>query len=117
VNISRKLTLEGLVYTSDPHKSPVRFIFDWMMKLWTLYKEEASENPLISRAQLLQWLERAGFKSSIYVSTYLPPHLLYLLSTKTNVMILRVSDFIFNLIPGVRDLGGVVIAQAVKEKK
>jgi len=113
-NIAKKLRVGGLVYISDPHKSPLRFIFDLMMRVWRLYDEEGNKNPLISRRQMAEWLSKAGLKGCIRISTYLPPHLMYLLSTQTNTVILKVSDYVFNQIPVIKNLGGVIITEAVK---
>jgi len=114
-NASKKLIKKGLFFSLDPHKSPVRFIFDFLMKVWKLYDEEASDDPLLSCRQLNQWLSDAGIKSRIKFSTYLPPHIFYILNVKTNVRLLKFSDLILNKIPIIKNLGGVIYAEGVKE--
>ena len=112
--LAERMKPQGVMFTSDPNRSPLRFIFDFLMRIWKLYDEEAGHEPLIARAQLNQWLGAAGMNGRIWISTYLPPHALYLLSKKTNVVLLKVSDGFFNSLPVVRNWGGVIIAEGKK---
>jgi ubiquinone/menaquinone biosynthesis C-methylase UbiE len=112
---SKKIVNNGLFYSLDPHKSPVRFIFDIFMKLWKLYDEEASDNPLLTEKQLKQWLEHAEITGVTKLSTFLPPHLFHLLPHNTGIRLLKTTDSILNRIPFVRNLGGVIIAEGIKE--
>lgn len=112
-NASRKLASGGLFYCLDPHDSALRFLFDLVMRLWKLYDEEANES-LLSRAELRAGLDRVGIRSSIRLSTFLPPHLFYFLGPRARVGLLRATDRFFGAIPGVRNLAGVIIAEGVK---
>ena len=98
----------------EPHKSPVRFIFDWMMRHWMLWEEEANEAPLFTAGQFGTWLEAGGFDVHFRYATYLPPHLFYLIKGRKGERVLAATDAVFNAIPGLRRLGGVIIAEAVK---
>jgi len=110
-NAAKKLKNNGLFYSVDPNNTPIRFIFDFLMKICKLYDDEASDQPLVSKKELSQWLFNARIKNTIKYSTFLPPHLLYLFNVGINVNLLKLSDSIFNKIPGVRDLAGVIIAE------
>jgi SAM-dependent methyltransferase len=112
-NASQKLAPGGLFYCLDPHDSALRFLFDLLMRLWKLYDEEANES-LVSRAELRDGLARVGIRSSIRLSTFLPPHLFYFLGPRARVGLLRTTDRLFSAIPGVRNLAGVIIAEGVK---
>lgn len=112
---SSKLRRGGLYFSLDPNDSPVRFIFDFLMKIWKLYGEEASDHPLLSERQLTQWLENSGIKTCIRYSTYLPPHVFYLLTHKINLVLLGSSDFIFRKIPGMKSMAGAIVAQGIKQ--
>lgn len=116
-NASKKIIYNGFFYSLDPHKSPVRFIFDFLMKIWKLYDEEASDDPLISEEQMRKWLFNAGIKGDTRLSTYLPPHLFYFFNHYLNIKLLKVSDMILYKIPIARKLGGVIITEGVKEDK
>jgi SAM-dependent methyltransferase len=102
-------------YMLEPHKTPVRFIFDWMMRRWMLWKEEANEAPLFNEGQFRAWLEAGGFDVQCSYGTYLPPHLFYLVRGSKAERLLATTDIVFNAIPGLRRLGGVIIAEAVKQ--
>lgn len=89
-------------------------IVDFLMKIWRLYDEKAAKEPLLSEQQLKKWFSNAGLDSKIEISTYIPPHIFYLLDARINIFLLRLSDRIFNKIPLVKNLGGVIIAEGIK---
>jgi ubiquinone/menaquinone biosynthesis C-methylase UbiE/uncharacterized protein YbaR (Trm112 family) len=107
-NASTKLMPGAFVYSLDPHKSAARFVFDFLMKLWKLYVEEADEDPLISKNQLYEWMNNARIAGKVKLSTYLPPHI-FIADLSTNILLLKITDRIFSHIPGVRNIGGVII--------
>lgn len=115
-NGSRKLVADGLYYSLDPHKSPVRFLFDALMRVWKLYHEEASDDPLLTSAQLEQWMTTSGLTCSIKLTTYLPPHVFELVRGEAAVRLLRGSDAVCNAIPGLRGLAGVIAAEGQKTR-
>lgn len=114
-NVSKKLVTNGSFFSLDPNKSPVRFIFDFLMKIWKLYNEEASDFPLLSCRDVERWLAKAGIKGKMGISTYLPPHIFYMFNVKRDIQLLKFTDAFFNKIPFVRDLGGVIFAEGVKK--
>jgi len=114
-NASKKIVKNGLFYSLDPHKSSVRFIFDFLMKIWKIYDEEASDAPLLSEKKLKGWLSNAGIKADTKLSTYLPPHLFMFTNVKVNAKLLRISDSILGTIPVIRKIGGVIISEGVKQ--
>lgn len=111
---ARKLVPGGGFYSQDPHDSPVRFLFDWLMKIKKLYDEEARGEPLFSERQLLDLMDAAGFEGRTQLSIYLPPHLFGLMSSKGAQRLLEVTDALFGHVPGMRRCAGYVIAQGVK---
>jgi len=114
-NISKKMKRGGLFFSYDPHKSPARFIFDLAMKINKLYVEEASEDPLFSEKKLRSLLEDSGIYCNIKLSTYLLPHFFSFFCQKTNLRILQITDRIFNSIPILRKLGGMVISEGIRK--
>lgn len=113
-NAAKKLRSGGLMYTSDPNKSGLRFIFDLAMGLWPLYEENTGEGELIGENKLGKWLKRAGLMSEISFSTFMLPHF-FIFSFEMNQWILALSDRLFAKIPLIRSLGGIIIAQGVKK--
>jgi ubiquinone/menaquinone biosynthesis C-methylase UbiE/uncharacterized protein YbaR (Trm112 family) len=113
-NASAKLMDDGKIYTLDPHKSFARFIFDFLMKIWKLYVEEASDDPLITEKQILLWMKESGIVGNTRLSTYVPPHI-FVGSMEANIRLLKITDKIFSGLPWIRKAGGVIIFEGKKE--
>ena len=111
---ARLLRSGGSLFTLDPHKSPMRWMFDLMMRFWKLYEEEAREDPLLEERQLAGWFTAAGLTSRVRLSTYLPPHLLYLCTVRMSERLLSATDAILTRVPGIRKVAGVIMAEGVK---
>ncbi|HMP73504.1 MAG TPA: methyltransferase domain-containing protein [Kiritimatiellia bacterium] len=109
-----KLVPGGRLHSQDPHASPVRFLFDALMKVWKLYDEEAREDPLLKQEQLLQWMEQAGLIGQTQLSIYFPPHLFNAFKPPMAGNVLRASDRLFRSLPGLRRWAGYIIANGVK---
>lgn len=115
--VASMITDKGVFYSYDPHMSPARFIYDFIMKFWKLYDEEASDSPLFTEKQLIQILHKAGIKCKTKISTFLPPHFFYFFNQQNNVKLLRLTDRIFGSIPFVRNFGGMVIVEGRKNDR
>lgn len=111
---ARCLRSGGSLFTLDPHRSPMRWLFDAMMRVWKLYDEEARDDPLLTERQLTAWLDQAGLSSRVWLSTYLPPHLLYRGSVGVSTRLLAFTDAILSRLPGVRKIAGVILAEGLK---
>jgi SAM-dependent methyltransferase len=104
----------GRFFMVEPHDSLLRPVFELAMGMLPLWKEEAADEPLFSAKQWNNWFGRNGFKAKISYSTILPPHLFYLTGHAFGVWLLKASDGLVNLIPGIKRLCGVIVADAVK---
>lgn len=113
-NVARITKPGSRFYMLEPHKSPVRFIFDFMMRWRTLWEEEANDAPLFTENQFQSWLGAGGFDVRLRYATFVPPHLFYVITGRRGEQLLAATDFLFNAIPGLRRLGGVIIAEAIK---
>lgn len=109
-----KLKPGGHFHSSDPHNSPVRFLFDLLMRYWKLYEEEARDNPLLSESQLRKWMTEAGLQGHTKLSVYLPPHLFIRLGKTAAETLLLQSDKFFLSLPGIRRWAGLIIAEGFK---
>jgi SAM-dependent methyltransferase len=114
LKLSRALKAGGHVFLLEPHNSPVRFVFDWMMRRWPLWQEEANEAPLFEASQLTEFLNASGIECSIRYSTFLPPHLFYFLKPSFGDVLLSSTDRLLNSVPGLRRCAGVIIAEGTK---
>jgi ubiquinone/menaquinone biosynthesis C-methylase UbiE/uncharacterized protein YbaR (Trm112 family) len=104
----------GCFYMLEPHNSPVRFIFDWLMRVRPLWEEEAADEPLFDEAQLRGWLEPHRIRCRIRFSTYLPPHLFYRIGSRMGELLLSGSDRVLSTLPGIRRFAGVIIVEGIK---
>jgi len=102
-------------YMLEPHDSALRPIFDWTMRAWTLWEEEASDEPLFTRGQFTEWLRAGNIAARVRYSTYLPPHVFYFMGHGLGKAALKYSDAVLNAVPGIRELAGVIIAEGRKE--
>jgi ubiquinone/menaquinone biosynthesis C-methylase UbiE len=109
----RILRPAGRWLSYDPHRSNVRGLFDWTMRLATLYQELASPNPLIHPSDVDAWCRGAGIEPQIKLHFFLPPHLLNLCSPTTAERWLRWSDRLFNQV-GAGSLAGVIVVSGTK---
>lgn len=113
---ARLLKVGGRFFMVEPHDSPLRPVFELAMRMIPLWKEEAADEPLFSARQWNDWLGSNGLRGSISYSTILPPHVFYLTGHALGVRLLRLSDGLVNLVPGVKCLCGVIIADAQKSE-
>jgi SAM-dependent methyltransferase len=104
----------GKQYLLEPHKSPARPIFDWLMRRSQLWHEEANEDPLFTFEKFRAWLGAAGIDAKISTSTFLPPHVFYALKGGLGRAVLGGTDAVFGRIPGIQRFGGVIIAEGTK---
>ena len=104
----------GRFYILEPHASPVRFLFDLLMRLWHLYDEESNADVLFRKSDVLEWLGATSRDMSFELSTFLPPHVWYLVPRSMGRLLLRVTDRAFGALPGASELGGVLIATGSK---
>ncbi len=111
----RVLKPGGRFYMLEPHDSALRPIFDWSMKLCTLWQEDAADEPLFNETQWRSWLTTSGILPVFRYSTYLPPHLFYMFRGKLGEVLLSASDQFFGSLPGIRKLAGVIVAEGVRQ--
>lgn len=116
-NISNKLVDGGLFYSVDPNASKIRFIFDFLMKIWKLYDEEASGNPLLNENELKLWFSQAQIRGTFHYSTYIPPHIFKFLNANSSITLLRITDSLFNKIPGSNKFSGMICFEGEKDGK
>tara|TARA_B100000686_G_C16795866_1_gene982281 strand:- start:1738 stop:2745 length:1008 start_codon:yes stop_codon:yes gene_type:complete len=104
----------GAFYALENHTSPVRFIFDWLMKLNQLWVEEAGSHPTFKIREVEDMITKNGMKAEVDVSTFLPPHLFNCMSQSLGKKFLLYTDTLFNSLPLFRNLGGQLVIKAEK---
>lgn len=112
----RTVVSGGRLLFYDPHDSPVRFVFDFIMNIWKLYDEKASDEPLMTEDKMKQWLAMHHVESITRLSVFVPPHALCLFNRCLNGKILSKTDRFFNAIPMIRRCGGIIITEGFKKQ-
>jgi ubiquinone/menaquinone biosynthesis C-methylase UbiE/uncharacterized protein YbaR (Trm112 family) len=112
---SRKILKEGGVfYALENNMSPLRPVFDMLMKINRLWVEEAGAHPLLKKKEVAALLKEHGLSPKIKSTIFLPPHFFNLLGFNLAKIVLYLTDFVFNCIPSVRDFGGELVIQGIK---
>jgi SAM-dependent methyltransferase/uncharacterized protein YbaR (Trm112 family) len=113
--VYRALKPRGIYFGSENNISLFRGIFDLLMKIQPIWKEEAGEQPLISRRDIESWLNGLPFSFRCNSSVFLPPQLLNLAGHRHAPKMLAWSDRLFTAIPGLRNQGGLLVFEVQKE--
>lgn len=112
--IARVLKLGGIYFGQENNRSAFRFVFDWMMKVFPLWHEEAGAEAMISRQMIAKSFEGTGVQPETKTSVFLPPHFVNLLSHRLAYHSLKISDRIAGVLPFLRDNGGILVIRAEK---
>ncbi|MFL5925908.1 MAG: methyltransferase domain-containing protein [Gaiellaceae bacterium] len=113
--IARVLRPGGTFFASENNRTIFRSAFELLQRIRPQWYEEAGAFAQISRRQLATWLEGAGLAASIRTSVFVPPHALNHVRVDIGTRVLRSTDRVAAAVPGLRDNGGLVVAEAVKE--
>lgn len=91
----RSLREGGRWFSLDPHRSPLRGVFDAAMRAVPLWKEEAAPDALQTEDRLLTMCGQAGITASASYSCYVLPHVLTVFPRAAIRGILRATDALF----------------------
>lgn len=114
LHAGRVLRAGGRWFSIDPHDSPLRFVFDLAMKSNKLYDEVAADDRHFTGSQLRQLCADAGIAAEITYSTYVLPHMVHWLPDRLGYALLYLTDRVFQHLPLINRLGGIVLAEGVK---
>jgi ubiquinone/menaquinone biosynthesis C-methylase UbiE/uncharacterized protein YbaR (Trm112 family) len=113
--ISTLLRERGSFYTHENHDSPLRPVFDFLMRMKKLWNEEAGVSPLFRIEDLEDLLRDNGLNPEIRTSTFLPPHFFNSIDYSFARKILILTDFLCGRTPVLRNFGGLVLVKAYKK--
>jgi SAM-dependent methyltransferase/uncharacterized protein YbaR (Trm112 family) len=111
---ARVLPDGGLYLGLENNPTPLRPIFDMLMRRWPLWREEAGAEALIGRADLERWTADSPLRLSGSPLVFVPPHLCNKLNLAGARLLLSWTDAVFQQIPGVRDWGGLMAIEGRK---
>lgn len=105
----------GHFYALENNASPVRFLFDVLMKLYKLWNEEAGNHPLFARKEIEDFITGNGMRPELRTSTFLPPHFFNLMGYEFAKKVLSATDWFFGRLPVIRNFGGQLVIKATKK--
>lgn len=109
----RILIRGGLICGFDNHKSKVRWLFDILMKIFPLWKEEGGTHQTISIPMLYSWGKSAGINFNAVPYCYVPPHLYKLMSKRMADSIFDRTNSFFRSNNFLRKFGGLLDIEGV----
>ena len=112
--ISRTLKKGGSYYGHENNKTVFRPFFDFLMKIFTLWSEEAGEHQLLSSDELRLLCKRYGLAVDIHTCIFLPPHIFNFLDYSFARKLMDLSDNLFHSFPWLRQQGGTLVFRARK---
>lgn len=111
---ARVLRCGGIYLGVENNKTPLRPIFDLLMRLRPIWKEEAGAEAQIGIADLQRWTASSDLRMSARASVFLPPHVFNRFAPARAERLLRRTDLIFGRIPGLRQWGGLILIEGSK---
>lgn len=112
--VGKLLKPSGVFYALENNASPIRPIFDILMKIRKLWNEEAGSHPLFKIKEVSDFIKSSGMYPEIRTSTFLPPHLFNLMTYEFAKKIISATDWFFGHIPLVKNFGGQLVIKAIK---
>jgi 2-polyprenyl-3-methyl-5-hydroxy-6-metoxy-1,4-benzoquinol methylase/uncharacterized protein YbaR (Trm112 family) len=114
-HIQRILREGGIHFGCENNRSVFRKIFDFMMKVFPIWNEEAGESPLMSLHEVGRWVSASNGKlTDAYTTVFLPPHVLNLAGQSLARLLLAASDSLGRAVPPLRFQGGLIMFSASK---
>jgi len=108
VEAARVLKPGGFYLGSENNKTPLRPVFDLIMRLRPLWTEEAGPEAQMGAAELERWTEGSGLQLEVRPNVFVPPHLCNRLGADRARRLLRRTDAIMGSVPGIRSWGGLI---------
>lgn len=103
------------LFVHDNNDTVFRALFDRLMARRTLWDGGGHEwKPVIAPSDLRRWAQEYGFEAEVQTSVFIPPHLCAAVSHDASVKLLRGSDRVGNAIPGLRNHGGILLAEVFR---
>lgn len=113
--VGRLLKQGGRYFGKENNKSPLRPLFDWLQRLRPLWVEEAGPEQLIAPDEITEWARAAGIELAVEPAVYLPPHVFARLNESQARRLLEVSDRFCSRIPFVKEWGGLLVIEGVRQ--
>ncbi len=113
--IQSLLKNNGFHFGLENNDSIFRGIFDRLMKVFKLWKNETGQIPLISRKKLNEWLSDNQTEIKSYTTVYLPPHLYNIFGVRGAEFLLNFTDVLPGYLPIFVSNGGLIVFEIIKK--
>jgi ubiquinone/menaquinone biosynthesis C-methylase UbiE/uncharacterized protein YbaR (Trm112 family) len=110
--MARVLEEGGSYLGVENNTTPLRPIFDALMRLRPIWLEEAGAEAQIGARDLDRWSEGTGLEMDTRTIVFVPPQLCNLLGYRVSRTLLRATDWLFRRLPGARRWGGLLFISA-----
>jgi SAM-dependent methyltransferase/uncharacterized protein YbaR (Trm112 family) len=105
---ARVLKPGGSYLGVENNTTPLRPVFDALMKLRPIWLEEAGAQAQIGSDELQLWSAGTGLRLDTRAIVFVPPHLCNWLGHKVARPLLQLTDWVFSRIPLLRRWGGLI---------
>jgi SAM-dependent methyltransferase/uncharacterized protein YbaR (Trm112 family) len=105
---ARVLASGGSYLGIENNTTPLRPIFDALMKLRPIWLEEAGAAAQLGAKQLAQWTDGTRLAVETRATVFVPPQLCNLIGYRAARQLLRATDWVFGRLPLVRRWGGLI---------
>jgi ubiquinone/menaquinone biosynthesis C-methylase UbiE/uncharacterized protein YbaR (Trm112 family) len=113
--MARVLHVGGSYLGVENNTSPLRPLFDALMRLRPIWLEEAGAEAQMGAEDLDRWADRAGLKLDTHAIVFVPPQLCNLVGYRMARHLLRLTDWICGHLPVVRRWGGLIAISGQKQ--
>jgi len=115
-SMARVMSRGAQLFGYENNASAFRLIFDLLMKIRTLWHEEAGTHPLLKSAWVRKWGLTHGLHLQTSTGFFLPPHLFIGMNELWIRKILRLSNSIASVLPWFSGQGGLLIIRGTKDQ-
>lgn len=105
---ARVLAPGGSYLGIENNTTPLRPLFDALMKLRPIWLEEAGAEAQLGAKQLRRWTEETSLRVETKATVFVPPQLCNLIGYRASRQLLRVTDWFFGRLPLLRRWGGLI---------
>ena len=109
IEMARVLRDGGSYLGVENNATPLRPLFDALMRLRPIWLEEAGAEAQMSAEDLNHWADGAGLEVDTHAAVFVPPQLCNLLGYRAAHRLLRLTDWAFGHLPVLRNWGGLIV--------
>ncbi len=95
--------------------SPLRIIFDILMKLKPLWEEEAGDDNILSSKKILKWSKSLQMEYAFNYSVYIPPHIFLSIKNRKIIRSLIMLTDLIRYVPFLKTFSGILYIECQKK--